>query len=256
MKRLFAIVLALPILASAQEKGKPFTINGSFEKVPDSLRIAKVFMYTRIAGENKVDSALTADNKYQFKGTLEEPIVAYFQFRYADSLMNLKRRRGAEAFFVEPGTMKIVSYTKPDSVKLTGSKSNIEFEKLSKQASASDSAMMVLYNQYGEYAKAKDQVNQDRVEKMIDSFDAKIKEDVYGFYVKKNASSPVAVYALGQYAGYNIDPEKIEPLYNSLSPALKKTPSAEIKNTRIRVSDYQKFSLFAKCYLTYRLNII
>ena len=44
--------------------------------------------------------------------------------------------------------------------------------------------------------------------------------------------------------------------YKKLLSKLKKTPSSEIKNTRIRVSDYQKFGLFAKCYLTYRLNIL
>lgn len=44
--------------------------------------------------------------------------------------------------------------------------------------------------------------------------------------------------------------------YSKLLTKLKNTPSAEIKNTRIRVSDYQKFGLFAKCYFTYKLNII
>lgn len=44
--------------------------------------------------------------------------------------------------------------------------------------------------------------------------------------------------------------------YKKLLAKLKSTPSTEIKNTRIRVSDYQKFGLFAKCYFTYKLNII
>lgn len=44
--------------------------------------------------------------------------------------------------------------------------------------------------------------------------------------------------------------------YKKLLSKLKKTPSAEIKNTRIRVPDYQKYGLFAKCYFTYKLNII
>lgn len=44
--------------------------------------------------------------------------------------------------------------------------------------------------------------------------------------------------------------------YKKLLSKLKKTPSEEIKNTRIRVSDYQKLGLFAKCYVTYRLNIL
>ena len=44
--------------------------------------------------------------------------------------------------------------------------------------------------------------------------------------------------------------------YKKLLSKLKKTPSTEIKNTRIRVSNYQKYGLFAKCYFTYKLNSI
>ncbi|WP_396146534.1 phytoene/squalene synthase family protein [Flavobacterium sp.] len=44
--------------------------------------------------------------------------------------------------------------------------------------------------------------------------------------------------------------------YKKLLSKLKKTPSEEIKNTRIRVSDYQKMQLFAKCYFSYKLNSI
>ncbi len=44
--------------------------------------------------------------------------------------------------------------------------------------------------------------------------------------------------------------------YKKLLTKLKKTPSTAIKNTRIRVPDYQKFGLLAKCYVNYRLNII
>lgn len=44
--------------------------------------------------------------------------------------------------------------------------------------------------------------------------------------------------------------------YKKLLQKLKSTPSSEIKNTRIRVPNYQKYSLFAKCYFTYKLNII
>ncbi len=44
--------------------------------------------------------------------------------------------------------------------------------------------------------------------------------------------------------------------YKKLLHKLKNTPSAEIKNTRIRVPDYEKLGLFAKCYFNYKLNII
>jgi phytoene/squalene synthetase len=44
--------------------------------------------------------------------------------------------------------------------------------------------------------------------------------------------------------------------YKKLLKRLKKTPSLELKSTRIRVPDYEKFGLLARCYVTYRLNII
>ncbi len=44
--------------------------------------------------------------------------------------------------------------------------------------------------------------------------------------------------------------------YKKLLSKLKKTPSVEIKNTRIRVPNYQKYGLFAKCYFSYKLNLL
>jgi 15-cis-phytoene synthase len=44
--------------------------------------------------------------------------------------------------------------------------------------------------------------------------------------------------------------------YKRLLSKLKATPSLEIKNTRIRVPDYQKVELLARCYVKYRLNLL
>lgn len=44
--------------------------------------------------------------------------------------------------------------------------------------------------------------------------------------------------------------------YKKLLTKLKQTPSTQIKQTRIRVPDYEKYGLFAKCYLSYKLKFI
>ncbi len=44
--------------------------------------------------------------------------------------------------------------------------------------------------------------------------------------------------------------------YYKLLKKLQQTPSMEIKNTRIRVPNYQKFGLLAKSYVTYKLNLV
>lgn len=44
--------------------------------------------------------------------------------------------------------------------------------------------------------------------------------------------------------------------YCKLLQKLQKTPSKEIKNTRIRVPNYQKFGLLAKSYVNYKLDLV
>ena len=44
--------------------------------------------------------------------------------------------------------------------------------------------------------------------------------------------------------------------YNKLLDILKRTPSINIQNTRIRVPNYQKMIVFVRCYLKYKLNLI
>ncbi len=44
--------------------------------------------------------------------------------------------------------------------------------------------------------------------------------------------------------------------YYKLLQKLQKTPSREIKNVRVRVSNYQKFGLLAKSYVNYKLNLV
>lgn len=44
--------------------------------------------------------------------------------------------------------------------------------------------------------------------------------------------------------------------YRKLLSKLKRLPSGMILQQRIRVPDYEKFGLFAKCYVHYKLNII
>jgi phytoene/squalene synthetase len=44
--------------------------------------------------------------------------------------------------------------------------------------------------------------------------------------------------------------------YSRLLKKLQKTPSLEIKNTRIRVPNYEKFGLLARSYVKYKMNLV
>ena len=72
-----------------------------------------------------------------------------------------------------------------------------------------------------------------------------IREDLkigYAGILKLPNSSKFGVYTAYKY-------------YNKLLAKLNRTPSREIKTTRIRIPNYQKFGLLAKSYVNYKLNL-
>lgn len=77
---------------------------------------------------------------------------------------------------------------------------------------------------------------------IIDEIDADFKQALKGI-----SRLPVEA-KLGVYTAYIY--------YSKLLYKLKKTPSIEIRNKRIRVPDYQKAGLLCRCYLSYRFKLI
>ncbi|WP_394975821.1 phytoene/squalene synthase family protein [uncultured Croceitalea sp.] len=65
----------------------------------------------------------------------------------------------------------------------------------------------------------------------------------YSGIIKLPAEAKFGVYTAYKY-------------YNKLLQKLQKTPPLEIKNTRIRVPNYQKFGLLAKSYVNYKLQLV
>src|SRR5436190_1507501 len=125
---------------------------------------------------------------------------------------------------------------KLSNLKMKSSDAHAEYVKLQKQNKPFDDKLEPLYKKYSEFAKAKDKVGQDNTEKEIDAISADRKEAVYGAYLRNNASSPIAMYAMNQYAGWDIDVEKVEPVFNSLPEATRSLPSAVEFKEKIEIT--------------------
>jgi len=87
-----------------------------------------------------------------------------------------------------------------------------------------------------------DEMNDATKKAIVDEIEADLHEGYKGI-VKLPAEAKFGVYTAYVY-------------YKALLTKLKNTPPLEIKNRRIRVPDYQKVTLLAKCYLDYRLKFI
>ena len=90
--------------------------------------------------------------------------------------------------------------------------------------------------QYLEYSKAKDEEGMKKIRSEFDKINEEKDEQLYLKYLKENPKSPIALYVLNQYAGYDIDAKKVEPLFENLSPVAKKSPSGIAFKERIETA--------------------
>jgi peroxiredoxin len=60
--------------------------------------------------------------------------------------------------------------------------------------------------------------------------------DNYKNFVASNPKSPVALWAVKQYAGYDIDPAKVDPVFAMLPANVKAYPSAVVFKDRIEIA--------------------
>lgn len=228
MRKLLFIFGFLPFLATAQENGKPFKLKGKIKKI--AYEPEWVFLQYRTNGDWKTDSVRAKGGKYQFSGKIEEPVSGRLRVKYAadpaGNKVTMRSGRDMTVVFLQPGKITVASVDSFSNVKVKGSGAHTEYAKLTQQNKPFDARLEPLYTKYSEFSKAKDQAGMDKTEKEIDAVSDERKEKVYGEYVKNNPSSPLAVYALQQYAGWDINPDKVDPLYNSLSETNKNYPSA------------------------------
>lgn len=83
----------------------------------------------------------------------------------------------------------------------------------------------------------------------FDVLDSSINEDVYHRFLKKHPVSSFSLYAMENYAGYDIDTKKVEPVFAKLSLALKNSPSGRAFKKRIEISKKTGIGSYAMNYV-------
>ncbi|MFT3750409.1 MAG: TlpA disulfide reductase family protein [Agriterribacter sp.] len=212
----------------------------------------KIFLsyYNTLTKVRFTDSiSVVNDKTVVFKIFLDEPILAQLRtepLSKPDNTAEEGTSADRYSIYLQPG---IIAVSAPDSIKnavVSGSKVHESYLSLKKETSVYDEAVSALYKKYAEARKAKDAVGESEVEKQIDSIDEVVKEKVYRPFVETNGkNSPVAIYALLQYSGYAIDPDKVAPLYNLLGSQVKKLPSGKLFEQRIATARQLQIGKYA-----------
>ena len=227
MKQFITILFLLVSANGFAQKG--FTISGDVSKVKDL--IAKVYLNYYADGKSTMDSAEVKDGKFSFTGTLADPVMGSLRAKYqevpgAKSMKAISYNRDIKQVFLENSKIKIASVDSFANATIKGSKSHtayVSWTDLTKEETAQSAA---LNKEYSEFYKKKDQAGMDRIDAAFDKLTEQ-KNIKNKQYLKDNASSPIAMFVLKQYAGYDINADDVEPMFLALPEQLRASPAGK-----------------------------
>lgn len=224
MKLLKLVTLSLlPIAMCAQSF--TYTING---KLGNLNAPAKVFLYYQIGQNGTTDSATVINGKFQFKGTLTDPVKARLIVDHLNEGLGRCWIKDGLDFFIEKGNINV---TGPDSVSkavLTASIINKEFNQLTdltKPFLAKQNTLLAGYYSASEEKRNSKEFSEETQKKYHDILDEiKVMEKQY---ILDHPDSHVSLSLIQNQGGAVIDLEKIEPLFNGLSVQIKNSTSGK-----------------------------
>ena len=230
MRKLIIILFCLPLAGFAQSTAKPLSIKGSFKNLSPA-EPEWVYLFHKLDGKWVNDSVKVADGSYSFQITAGEPDMLRLRCKYpspkdsTQKMIAFSGTRDMATVFTGPGSIKVVSTDSFSNVSVKGSKEHMAYTELEKAKKPYDVQQEKFIKEYRAAIASKDNAARDKAEASIDSLDALVKEQVYGDLLRRNPQSPVAFFALQQYAGWDLDADKVEPLFNALPENVRNYPS-------------------------------
>lgn len=228
MKKLFFAII-LPAFAFATPP-KPVRITGNLQL---SQPVQMVFLSFREGDMTVQDSTKPIDGKFQFTGQLEEPVMASLVVRFEPKEGAGETEYDGVQLFIEPGVINIDVKDSMKLAKVTGSQSQMVFEAFRETETSYNEKEKALVDAYQQYRASNDTAAMKKIEEDYDKLSDEKNEKVYHKYLLENPESPIALFVLNQYAGYDMDPQKIEPIFSSLPASTKTLPSAIAFKKRI-----------------------
>jgi len=239
MKGIIFLIMALAGAHSIFAQSSTFTLTGDISNL--KAPVEWVFISYSAHNQHITDSVLVKQDSYSFKGNIDEAIQAELRVRYKTGRVNTAKipfnsKRDYAIVFLEPGNITVASIDSFANVAVTGSAADAEYRKLQEMAKPYDNQLAELYQKSALAGRTMDTGLIRQLEKQIDSVNELANERIYGAYVKNNPASPIALYALKNWAGYEIDAAKVEPVFKTLPAAVRNTASGKEMSDKINTA--------------------
>lgn len=225
-KILIAFFLASPLGVLAQTAGSAspalgkFKITGHLKNVP-ATEVYLLYIENR---QQVMDSAKVANGTYVLNGTVPEAGPA--RLLDVNPSVTHPTDRDRVEIFLSPESFSITNVDSFSNIVVTGSEANTVFSSLQKAVKPFDKEEMDLLPSYRAAQKAGDDKTAKAIFQQAKGIDSAMGE-VYLACAKNHPHSPVAFYALETYARTNLDPVRLQPLFDGLDNEVRQSAAGK-----------------------------
>jgi peroxiredoxin len=242
MKTILSILILFPAFSGFAQDG--YRINGTFTKKTNAI---KIYASHRNGNEFVRDSAEIKNGKFILTGKIEEPTLLYISLKRAPGKIPATEKKPVRIenmqVYMEPATFSMQIKDSLKQNNLIGCSANNDFLMMERFAKPFNDRLQILYNAYDLAYKAKDKSRMDSLDKQIDNIQTVDLANTYQQFIETYPNSKVSIAALERMAGYDIDYDKVYPVWQKINENARNTKSGiqfnkklEIaKNTRIGV---------------------
>jgi peroxiredoxin len=235
MKGIIGFFFAIVSLSAQAQTTSNFTISGT--ATTGNLSVAKVYLQYQSEGNNTMDSSDFVNGKYSFKGNISEPVLARIRVKYlpdaAGKMIKPMQGRDLISVFLSKGDISINSIDSFSNITVNGSVAQDDYSTLTKSFQPLNEQMNALYKQFEEAGD--DVVKKKAIEDKADSLD-KLQKKMYADFVTNHPNSPIALYCVNVFAGWDINPELVAPLYAKLPATTQQSFSGKNLGDRIAIA--------------------
>lgn len=235
MKRIIGFFFALVSLSAQAQTTTNFTISGT--ATIGNLYVAKVYLQYQSEGNNTMDSSDFVNGKYSFKGNISEPVLARIRVKYspdaAGKMIKPMQGRDLISVFLSKGDITINSIDSFSNITVNGSVAQDDYTKLTKSFQPLNEQMNGLYKLFEEAGD--DEAKKKAIEDKADSLN-KLQKKMYADFVTTQPNSPIALYCVNVFAGWDINPALVAPLYAKLPVTTQQSFSGKNLGDRIAIA--------------------
>ena len=219
--------LAVPVALFAQT----FTIHGSLR----NITAGEIYLVYARDGQHQQDSVQVKDGAYVLHGSVSDNGPAFLLDVSPNQGIRPKQAHIAQ-IYLTPGVLTIAHTDSFSHTAFTGSEINTQFKGLQDAEKPYNRRETDLITRFQAAHAAGDTAAMAALQKEDDHLRAEETDGVYGAFARNHPASPLAMYALQQYASRDMDPDKLQPVFDGLSASIKGSKEGKAFRERLDIA--------------------